>query len=253
MLLNYKEQGNGPAIVLIHGLFGSLDNLGSLARHLETSFHVISVDLRNHGRSFHSADVTYDLMAQDIKALMVELEVTSYSVVGHSMGGKVAMTLAASTDSNVERIAILDMAPVDYHIRRHENVFAGLKAVDQAQPIDRSEAISLLREHIVEPGVIQFLNKSLYRGKTHYLLRFNIDALYEQYDNIIGWHELPPNNCPTLFIKGQNSEYIIADYQPQILKQFPSAKAHMVANTGHWLHAEKPDTINRIVSRFLQR
>ncbi len=253
MLLNYKQQGNGPTIVLIHGLFGSLDNLGALARHLEKTYQVISVDLRNHGRSFHSNEVTYDLMAADIEALMIELEVTNYSVIGHSMGGKVAMTLAASKHNHIERIAILDMAPVDYHTRRHESVFAGLKSVAAAQPIDRSEALSLLREHIVEPGVIQFLNKSLYRGKTHYQLRFNIDALYDQYDNIIGWNELAPNHCPILFIKGQNSEYIIADYQPQILKQFPQAKAHMVANTGHWLHAEKPETINRIVERFLQK
>lgn len=251
MLLNFKQQGNGSTVLLIHGLFGSLDNLGLLARHLEKDHHVISVDLRNHGRSFHSEEISYEIMANDIFHLMEHLDIPQFSVVGHSMGGKVAMTLAALYPERITQLAILDMAPVPYLVRRHDNVFAGLNAVIQGQPEKRSDADALMAQHIQEPGVRQFLSKSLFKNEQKLEWRFNVAGLLAQYDQITGWKECPPYLGPTLFVKGQHSDYIQAEHKEAIMKQFPTAKAHMVANTGHWLHAEKPEAVNRVIERFL--
>lgn len=251
MLLNFKQQGNGSTVLLIHGLFGSLDNLGLLARHLEKNHHVISVDLRNHGRSFHSEAISYELMANDIFNLMKHLDVQQFSVVGHSMGGKVAMTLAALYPERITQLAILDMAPVAYLVRRHDNVFSGLNAVIENKPEKRSDADALMAQHIQEPGVRQFLSKSLFKNEQKLEWRFNVADLLAQYDKITGWKECPPYLGPTLFVKGQNSDYIQAEHKDAIMKQFPAAKAHMVANTGHWLHAEKPEAVNRVIERFL--
>ena len=123
-LLNFKEQGQGPAVVLIHGLFGSLDNLGLLARALSEHYRVISVDLRNHGASFHSDEMSYPQQAADVLALLDALALDQVSLVGHSMGGKVAMQLAKQAPARVARLVVADIAPVAYPHSRHQNVFA---------------------------------------------------------------------------------------------------------------------------------
>ena len=122
--LNFKEQGEGPTVVLIHGLFGSLDNLGLLARPLCEQYRVISVDLRNHGASFHSSEMSYPAQAADILALMDHLELDQAAIVGHSMGGKVGMQVAKLAPARVSRLAVADMAPVAYPHSRHQNVFS---------------------------------------------------------------------------------------------------------------------------------
>ncbi|MEF1291287.1 alpha/beta fold hydrolase, partial [Vibrio sp. M260118] len=127
-LLNYKLEGEGHTIVLIHGLFGNLDNLGLLARDLKQDHQVLSIDLRNHGLSFQSHQHNYALMAQDVYQLLQHLNLNRYTVVGHSMGGKVAMKLAELAPDQVDKLLVLDMAPVKYTQSRHDNVFNGLKA-----------------------------------------------------------------------------------------------------------------------------
>lgn len=253
MKLHYQVDGEGDVIVLIHGLFGSADNLGLLARSLKEQYKVISVDLRNHGRSPHSDRFTYRDMATDVLNVVDQLDIERFSVIGHSMGGKVAMAMTELATTRLNHLMVLDMAPVHYQVHRHQNVFAGLREVASHPVSKRNEAEQYLAMHVVEPGVRQFLLKSFAKQESgDYGWRFNVDGLIANYDTIMGWPEVAPYAGKTLFIKGQNSEYILPEHREAISRQFPNAKAHMVANTGHWLHAEKPDTVNRIILNFLQ-
>ncbi|WP_421229457.1 alpha/beta fold hydrolase [Aeromonas jandaei] len=250
--MNFKEQGQGPAVILIHGLFGSLDNLGLLARALGEHYRVISVDLRNHGTSFRSDDMSYPAQAADILALMDHLGLDQAAIVGHSMGGKVGMQLAKLAPARVSRLVVADMAPVAYPHSRHQNVFAGLNATLAAQPQSRSDAERMLAEHIEIAGVRQFLLKSFAKGDDGWQWRFNVPALEENYANIMGWPEDERRfEGPVLFIKGGDSDYMQPQYSEAALAQFPAAKVRVIAGTGHWLHAEKPMLFNKLVVDFL--
>ena len=179
VLLNYKQEGQGQTVVLIHGLFGSFSNLGLLARDLAQDHSVISLDLRNHGQSFHSDDHSYTLMAQDVAKLLNQKDLEPVIIVGHSMGGKVAMKLAEVAPQYVKQLIILDMAPVAYQVHRHKDVFQGLIAVDQRKPTTRQQALDLLAQHIEIDGVRQFLSKSLYKNDDVFTWRFNVNGLIE--------------------------------------------------------------------------
>lgn len=252
-LLNYKEQGNGDPLILIHGLFGNLDNLGLLARQFENDYRVISVDLRNHGQSFQSDEHNYHALASDVIHLLEHLSISSAHIIGHSMGGKVAMAIADIKPSLLASLVVLDMSPVAYPERKHDAVFSGLQQLIKTPPASRKEADTILARSIVDPGVRQFLSKSLYKNGDHLALRFNVSALFNNYSHIIGWNKISPFDGHVLFVKGQNSDYIIAEYQQDIMTQFPNAKAHVVNCTGHWLHAEKPDIIFRVINRFIEK
>lgn len=249
--LNYKVDGEGHPIILIHGLFGNLDNLGLLARDLREDYQVFSVDLRNHGQSFQSNEHSYEAMAQDLLQLIDSLNLSSYTLIGHSMGGKVAMKLAAQDQTRVERMVVLDMAPVAYSQSRHDNVFAGLKAVLAEKPTNRKQALEILAQHIELEGVRQFLSKSLYNTGEHLTWRFNVESLWDNYWQILGWNPIEKTTTPTLFIKGGDSDYLTSEHQAQVQEQFSRAKAHVIANTGHWLHAEKPAEVLRAIRKYL--
>jgi len=250
--LNYKLQGEGPTIVLIHGLFGNLDNLGLLARDLRQDHQVLSMDLRNHGLSFHSDDHTYDAMANDVYQLITSLALDKVILIGHSMGGKVAMKFASKHTHCVEKLVVLDMAPVAYSQRKHDHVFSGLNAVLSTPPKNRSQATALLAQHIEMNGVIQFLGKSLYQGENGLTWRFNVNSIWNNYQNILDWETITRIDVETLFLKGANSDYLTQEHQPLVQTQFSNAKAHVIANTGHWLHAEKPQEVLRAIRRFIK-
>lgn len=250
-LLNYKLEGEGHTVVLIHGLFGNLDNLGLLARDLRDDHQVLSVDLRNHGQSLHSDEHNYALMAEDVAALFDHLNLGDVTVIGHSMGGKVAMKLAEVAPNSMAKLVVMDMAPVAYQVRRHDNVFAGLQHVLNTPPTTRAQALAMLAEHIEIDGVRQFLSKSLYKQGNTLTWRFNVPALLANYDCILGWEPIPLTSIPTLFVKGGDSDYLTTEHQGQVQAQFANAKAHVIANTGHWLHAEKPAEVLRAIRKFL--
>ncbi|WP_429128661.1 alpha/beta fold hydrolase [Aeromonas media] len=250
--MNFKDQGQGPVVVLIHGLFGSLDNLGLLARPLSEQYRVISVDLRNHGASFHSGEMSYPQQGADVIALLDQLGLEQVALVGHSMGGKVAMQVAKQAPARVDRLVVADIAPVAYHHARHQNVFAGLNATLERLPQSRSEAEAILAEHIEIPGVRQFLLKSFAKTEAGWGWRFNVPALEHNYANIMGWPDDQTRfEGQTLFIKGGDSDYMQPQYTETVMAQFPAAKARIIAGTGHWLHAEKPALFNKLVVDFL--
>ncbi|ART79066.1 alpha/beta fold hydrolase [Oceanisphaera avium] len=254
MKLNYQRQGQGPSVILIHGLFGSLDNLNTLAKTLVAHYDVISVDVRNHGRSPRTEQMDYPQMAQDIVTLIEQLKLSQAWLIGHSMGGKIAMMTAGLAPHLVTGLVIADMAPVAYPKPRHTEVFAGLTAVMETNPTTRKQADAVLAQHITMPEVRQFLLKSFIphsEAQTD-CWRFNVQALQDNYAHIMAWPGIDPAfNKPVLFIKGGESDYLLPEYQPQVLRQFPKATAKVIPNTGHWLHAEKPELFNRLVMDFL--
>lgn len=161
------------------------------------------------------------------------------------------MRLAADYPDVVNKLVVMDMAPVAYSHRKHDSVFAGLRSVMNTPPTSRSQALEQLAQHIELDGVRQFLAKSLYTTEHGLSWRFNVDAIWNNYWNILGWEPIAQSDIQTLFLKGANSDYLIADYQTQIQAQFSQAKAHVIANTGHWLHAEKPQEVLRAIRRFI--
>ena len=250
-LLHYKRTGSGQTVVLIHGLFGNLDNLGLLERELTADYEVISLDLRNHGLSFHADEHNYQVMAMDVLHLMQHLKLQDIILIGHSMGGKVAMKITDMAPKRIARQIVMDMAPAVYRERKHDHVFAGLKAVLTTSPATRSEAMAILAEHIKLDGVRQFLGKSLYSQKNRLIWRFNVKALESNYLSILDWELISQCDVPTLFLKGANSDYLTTEHQEAIQAQFSNAKAHIISNAGHWLHAEKPLEVTRAIRRFL--
>ncbi|MBT0725255.1 alpha/beta fold hydrolase [Rosenbergiella sp. S61] len=238
---------NQPAILLIHGLFGSLDNLGILARDLRQTHTVLQVDVRNHGLSPRSEQMDYAAMAQDMFDTLDSHHLSDVIVIGHSMGGKIAMAMTALFPSRIKQLVIIDIAPVHYTTRRHDSMFAAMEAVTQAGVSDRREAKSIMERTLDEADVIQFLLKSFHHGEW----RFAISALWNNYTTISDWETLPEWHGPVLFIRGKNSTYLDACYQALLLAQFPQAKAYVIAGAGHWVHAEKPQAVQRAVNRFL--
>lgn len=249
--LNYQVTGEGKPLVILHGLFGMLQNWGAQTKALSDEYQVITVDLRDHGRSPHSTEISYPLMAADIRKLISDLGHEKVDLLGHSMGGKVAMQLACEADTPIERLIVADIAPVQYE-HNHRDVLAGLKAVDTRAIKSRQDADRMMAEHIKDASVRAFLLTNLYRHEGAFAWRANVQLLDEQYSEISKPPECHmPFEGPTLFIKGENSDYITADYQQEILKRFPNASYKIMANVGHWLHAEKPELFTNLVRRFL--
>ncbi|EMN0393889.1 esterase [Citrobacter freundii] len=252
MKLNIRAQSaqnlhNNSPIVLVHGLFGSLDNLGILARDLVADHDIIQVDMRNHGLSPRSPEMNYPAMAQDLLDTLDDRQIEKAIFIGHSMGGKAVMALTALAPERVERLVAIDIAPVDYHVRRHDEIFAAINAVTDAQASSRQQAASVMRQHLQEEGVIQFLLKSFVDGEW----RFNVPVLWDQYPHIVGWETIPAWEHPALFIPGGNSPYVTEAYREQLLAQFPQARAHVIAGAGHWVHAEKTEAVLRAIRRYL--
>lgn len=252
MKLNIRAQSaqnlhNNSPIVLVHGLFGSLDNLGILARDLVVDHDIIQVDMRNHGLSLRSPEMNYPAMAQDLLDTLDDQQIEKATFIGHSMGGKAVMALTALAPDRIDRLVAIDIAPVDYHVRRHDTIFTAINAVTDAHATSRQQAASVMRQHLHEEGVIQFLLKSFVDGEW----RFNVPVLWDQYPHIVGWETIPAWEHPALFIPGGNSPYVTEAYREQLLAQFPQARAHVIAGAGHWVHAEKPEAVLRAIRRYL--
>lgn len=252
MKLNIRAQSaqnlhNNSPIVLVHGLFGSLDNLGVLARDLVNDHDIIQVDMRNHGLSPRDPVMNYPAMAQDLLDTLDAQHIEKATFIGHSMGGKAVMALSALAPERIDRLVAIDIAPVDYHVRRHDEIFAAINAVTASAAKTRQQAAAVMREHLNEEGVIQFLLKSYVDGEW----RFNVPVLWEQYPHIVGWETIPAWNHPALFIPGGNSPYVTEAYRDDLLAQFPQARAHVIAGAGHWVHAEKPEAVLRPIRRYL--
>jgi esterase len=249
--LHYSELGSGATtVVLLHGLFGAGSNLGALARALAPDYRVISADLRNHGHSPHSATMTLAELAGDVLALLDALAIDRAHLVGHSLGGKVAMQLALNAPSRIGRLVCADIAPVQYR-PHHQGIFAGLQAVDLGALQQRGDADAVLARYVDELPVRQFLLKSLYRDDEGFHWRFNLAALIADYDEVLAAPTGAPFEGEALFIKGGLSDYLLPEYEPALRALFPGFRVKIIEGTGHWLHGEKPVVFNKLVKDFL--
>ena len=252
MILNYDIHKNQNSqkfpIVFIHGLFGSLSNLSMLAREFLDTHTVVQLDVRNHGKSAQSSEMNYDFMAQDVIETLDELGLSHVSLIGHSMGGKIAMRVANLAPDRIQHLAVLDIAPFAYQQNHHDQIFKALFAVEQAAIQTRQQAIEIMKQYLSEEMVIQFLLKSFSKGQW----LFNVQALYDHYVDIIGWNMQSEWQEPALFLRGTASPYIgQPEYVDAIYQQFPYAKIVDIDDAGHWLHAEKTAEVLEQLQHYL--
>ncbi len=252
MQLNYHSFGTGHPLLILHGLLGSADNWLPLARQWGERYHVLALDLRNHGHSPHGEPFDYATMAGDICEFMDAQMLPTAHVLGHSMGGKAAMYLALHFPERVSKLIVADIAPRAYR-PQHLEIFDALLTLPLRHFSQRTEIDAALVQRIPESAVRQFLLKNLTRDQTG-AFRWKIPlALIHKY--YAGLNEALVTDrvfsAPTLFLRGERSAYIRETDTPLIQRLFPNAQIHTVAGAGHWLHADAPGEFSNLVSRFL--
>lgn len=252
MQLNYKKVGEGTPLIILHGLFGSLDNWMGIAKTLGERFEVYLLDARNHGQSPHSDEFDYELMAEDLYEFIQEHQIVNPVVLGHSMGGKTAMQFAMNHPDMLIKLIVADIAPKPYPVH-HRQIIDGLLALDFGVIKTRQQADEELSKHIPDLSVRQFLLKNLYwKEKEQLGWRFNLKAINQNIE-IVGkaLNNIHPFLQPTLFVRGEKSNYILESDFEEIKHIFPNSEVKTIANSGHWIHAEQPQEFMRIVSTFL--
>lgn len=279
MILNYRKLGQGKPLFILHGLFGLSDNWATAGKILSESFEVYLIDLRNHGSSPHSEEWTYEAMANDIKELMEDVRgkmengtapssishLPSYILMGHSLGGKVAMQFAAMYPEMLDKLIVADMAPKDYPGKQFDFI-KKLLTIDLGSMKTRKEAEAALRTIVKDEATIQLLLKNIQWTSSPALLlqekgaqqpeilawRFNLKVLAENQDKIGKTFSIKEKiETPTLFIRGERSNYILDSDIPGIKKIFPNSEIKTIAGAGHWVHADKPGEFAEEVRNFL--
>lgn len=253
MKLHYRELGQGAPLLILHGLFGLSDNWQTLAKYLSQQYHVYLLDLRNHGRSPHSEEFNYDNMIADLLEFTTDQQLQTPVIMGHSMGGKVAMNFALKYPEQVSKLIVVDIAPRPYPVH-HQEIINGLNAVDISAIKSRSEADAALAPYIPEEEVRLFLLKNLYRKEDNsFGWRMNL-ATIERNIEEVGRETTSavPFPKPTLFIKGGRSRYIQDKDGPSIKQLFPQAEIATIEEAGHWVHAEAPEKFYQLVVNFIQ-
>ncbi|MGV4529480.1 alpha/beta fold hydrolase [Ornithobacterium rhinotracheale] len=252
-ILFSKIIGDKPKhLIILHGLFGMLDNWATLGKKFGEYFTTHLVDARNHGHSFHSDEMSHEAMAEDLYRYMQAHKVEKASFIGHSLGGKAVMQFALKYPEMVDKLIVADMSPKDYE-PHHQAILKALNSVDFSKVESRSDVEDFLKEYIKVPAVRMFLMKSVQRcDEGKYAYKFNLKSLTENYNDLITNH-LPDKtfNGDVLFLGGENSSYITEPDTMQIKKYFPHAEITQIAGAGHWLHAEKPDEFLEICLNFL--
>ncbi|XP_006889849.1 PREDICTED: alpha/beta hydrolase domain-containing protein 11 [Elephantulus edwardii] len=248
-----------PALVFLHGLFGSKNNFNSIAKALahQTGRKVLTVDARNHGDSPHDPAMSYEAMSQDLQDLLVQLGLVPCVLVGHSMGGKTAMLLALQRPDLVERLIAVDISPVETRsVSDFPSYMAAMRAVEIPEDMPRSHARRLadeqLRPVIQETAVRQFLLTNLVEVDKRFMWRINLDALSQNLQEIMNF---PPQQDsypgPTLFLLGGNSQFVLPSHHPEMKRLFPRAQLQTVPNAGHWVHADRPQDFMAAIRGFL--
>ncbi len=255
MELNFKVFGQGEPLVILHGMFGTLDNWQTVGKQLAEHFTVYIVDQRNHGRSPHDDLIDYPSMAADLKHFLESHWMFKAHLLGHSMGGKTVMQFALEHPDMVDKLVVVDVAPKQYK-GGHEEILAAILALDLNDVQSRYDAELFLRQRLVnqDEGTIQFLMKNLSRTPDGgFEWKMNFSAIYHHYQDILAPIEVQARfEGDTLFIRGEKSYYIQdADWQGILLK-FPNAKLETIAKAGHWVHADQPKVLLEKVTNFLK-
>ncbi len=249
-----KIEGTGKPLLILHGFLGMSDNWKTMGTQFAANgFQVHLLDLRNHGKSFHSEEFSYEIMAQDVFNYCQANNLKKVNILGHSMGGKTAMLFAIKYPEMVEKLIIADIGP-KFYPQHHQTILEGLNAVDFSLKPSRSEVEEIISKYITDIGTRQFLLKSLYWQEPGQLaFRFNLDVFNKKIEEI--GQPLPENaifSKPTLFIRGGNSNYILDEDFENIKHHFPNSSIETIPSVGHWLHAENPQLFYELTSSFLK-
>lgn len=263
MNLNYRIFGEGEPFVILHGLYGSSDNWVGMARELQNYFRVIVVDLRNHGRSPHSKTLNYDVMADDVLELMNDLQIYSANIMGHSMGGKVALAFAALNPERIKRLVVVDVsvrsysvADGDVHLAEHGAILRALLKINLSEVDSRNQVDEMLAESIPSERIRAFLLKNLYRDKDkEFRWRLNLNVIYDNIQEVLKGLEqfrldFQKLTQPVLFIKGGDSLYIQEKDYKLFENYFMNSKVEIIKDASHWVHAEKPKEFLDVVKNF---
>lgn len=260
VVLNYMEMGPEQAsdslpLVVIHGLLGSADNWRTHVKAWQQNRRVIAVDLRNHGRSPHVDGMTYSEMTHDVLALMDHLSIDQAHVLGHSMGGKVAISLACLAPERVASLVVADIAPVAYQ-HGHDDVFAALQEVEKGKPANRRDADALLAKHVDSRPVRLFLATNLERSSDkeapHMSLRVGLAQIMQGYPDVIAAPAgEPAYEGPSLVLRGADSDYVSDERIPAVKEWLPKARIVTLKEAGHWLHADQPQAFQQAVETFI--
>lgn len=249
--LNYKVFGAGKPLIILHGLFGSLDNWVTLGKRFAANFQVYLVDQRNHGQSFHDPAFSYDVMSEDLYRFMGEMNIEQASLIGHSMGGKTVMEFANKYPEKIDKLIIADIGPKSYPVH-HTTILKAFYSVPIEELSSRKEADDILSKLMADFGIRQFLLKNLSREGDGFKWKMNLDAIASQIEEVgKGLNQNASFNKDTLFIRGGNSDYVLDDDFYSIKSIFPKSEIETVDGAGHWLHAEKPTEFYEKVTRFL--
>jgi pimeloyl-ACP methyl ester carboxylesterase len=252
MRLYFESAGQGPPLIVLHGLFGSLENWRSTTRRLSENFSVFAVDQRNHGRSLHSDEMNYAVMAEDLRDFMQGQNLKAAHILGHSMGGKTAMQFALQYPDKVDHLVVADIAPRQY-APGHKSIIVALRAIDPSKFATRKEIEAALAAEIPDLAVRQFLLKDLKRTPNGaFAWQMNLSALSKNYDLLNeALDSNRPADVPALFLKGEKSDYIRDKDEEMIHRLFPRAIIKTLEGAGHRLHVEAPEAFIRTVKDFL--
>lgn len=251
MQLYYREFGQGSPVIILHGMFGFSDNWQTIAKGLSERHLVITPDLRNHGQSPHAPTHTYPDMAEDIRLFMERHWMFSANLVGHSMGGKVAMQFALDHPDQVDRLVVVDMEP-GQATDNHRDIFKALLDMDFSKIRTRNDADDFLHTRIPDYGTRQFLLKNITRhADGSFAWKMNLPVIWKHYPDILGPVSGKPYPKPALFIRGGKSNYVLDSEIPAIKALFPKAEIATIAGAGHWVHADKPAELLGLLQEFL--
>lgn len=247
MQLHYRKIGEGEPLFILHGLFGSADNWNTLAKKFSENYLVYTIDLRNHGLSPHSKEWSYAIMADDVLKIIDDEKLQRINIIGHSMGGKVAMNLAMNHPEKIKNLIVVDISP-RYYPPHHQEIIQAILEVDLEAAASRKDAENTLRKYIKSEQIVQFLLKNLYWKEQDFekklAWRMNIKTISEKIEEV-GLENIPDRidykfKFNTAFIKGSNSNYILEKDEETIMDIFPNAKIESIQGAGHWVQAEKP-------------
>ncbi len=253
MQLTYTTFGEGQPVIILHGLFGSARNWQAIARNLSESFYVVSPDLRNHGNSPHAANMDYFQMADDVHALISELKLDAPVIIGHSMGGKVAMTLALSNPTLLKGLIVVDIAPVKYE-HDYTQLISAMRSLSLSGISSRAEAETLLKQQLSSDRLAAFILQNLARTDTGLHWKINLEVIAQYLPDIGGFpFELDELACErsALFIGGSESSYIKDSHHEKICRYFPVAEIKMLTGAGHWTHVDKPEEFLFLIKNFI--
>lgn len=257
--LNYQEIGDGKPLVILHGLYGYSDNWLRVAKYFASDYRVILVDQRNHGGSFKSETHDYESMVEDLRLLLTDkLSLQEFALMGHSMGGKTAMVFTNLYPQMVSKLVVVDIGPIDYtkrnfHSNFHQGIISALKSLNLNNIETYLDAEKLLLEKGLDKRLIGFLLKNLKKNAGNFYWQLNIDVLEQNLSKIAGGIKIDKSiTVPTLFVKGENSDYLLPEDSYEIKNVFKGSVWSVIKNAGHWVHAEQYDIFVKTVDYFLK-